>query len=252
MRLLGLRRKRLERAGVKLHHGVLAGLCGLVTIGLAAGAPEGGSVAGTVTFAGKAPRMQAIDMSKEYSCAKDYTGGTVPTSETVVVGKGNELRNVVIYVFAGPPEANRGAAPAALMTQKGCRYTPHVVAMQAGHEVKITTSDNAPHNVYLAAKTNRPANLMQLAGGAAIQQKFEKPEFIPVKCNIHPWMRGIVAVVPTPHFAVTGKDGEFKLPNLPPGKYTLKAWHESLGEQTQEVTIEGTESKTIQFVFHTK
>lgn len=219
--------------------------------GLTAAGPELGAVNGKVRLAGTAPKPQTIDMSKEYNCAKEYAGKAAPTAETVVTGKGNELGNVVVFVFAGPAEANRTAgSPAAVMMQKGCRYTPHVVGMQAGHEVKITTSDAAPHNVYLAAKVNRPANLMQLAGGAPIQQKFDKPEFIPVKCNIHPWMRGIVAVVATPHFFVSGKDGEFKLPNLPPGKYTIKAWHETLGEQTQEVVIDGAETKSIEFVFH--
>lgn len=224
----------------------------MVVVSLTKGGPESGGITGKVTFEGVPPRAQTIDMSKEYNCAKEYEGKPAPTGETIVTGKGNELGNVVVFVFAGPAEANRGAAPAALMTQKGCRYTPHVVAMQAGREIKITTSDSAPHNVYLSAKANRPANLMQPAGGAPIVQKYDKPEFIPVKCNIHPWMRGTVAVVATPHFAVTGRDGEFKLPNLPPGKYTIKAWHESLGEQTQEVTIDGTETKNLDFVFKRK
>jgi len=248
-----LGRAKFWRDALRLRQIVLVGVGFLGAAGWTTGGPEVGGISGNVTFTGTAPRMQAIDMSKEYNCAKEYAGGATPTSETVVVGKENELRNVVVFVFAGPAEANRtaGAAPA-VMTQKGCRYAPHVVAVQAGKEVKITTSDNAPHNVYLAAKVNRPANLMQTAGGAPIQQKFDKPEFIPVKCNIHPWMRGIVAVVATPHYAVTGKDGEFKLPNLPPGKYTIKAWHETLGEQTQEVTIDGTETKIIEFVFKAK
>ena len=87
------------------------------------------------------------------------------------------------------------------------------------------------------------------AGAPAITEKYEQAEFIPVKCNVHPWMHGTLAVMPNSHYAVTGAGGSFSLPNLPPGKYTVTAWHESFGAQSQDVTIAGTETHTINFVF---
>ena len=73
-----------------------------------------------------------------------------------------------------------------------------------------------------------------------------------MKCNVHPWMHGNFAVLKNSHFAVTGDGGSFTLTDLPPGKYTITAWHESYGDQSQEVTITGSETKTVNFVFKAK
>ena len=73
-----------------------------------------------------------------------------------------------------------------------------------------------------------------------------------MKCNIHPWMSGQFAVLKNSHYAISSGGGGFSLPNLPPGKYTVTAWHESYGDQSMEVTIAGTETKTVNFVFKAK
>ena len=75
---------------------------------------------------------------------------------------------------------------------------------------------------------------------------------IPVKCNFHPWMHSTFAVLKNSHYAVTGDGGTFSLANLPPGTYTITAWHESYGDQLQQVTISGNETKTVNFVFKVK
>jgi hypothetical protein len=102
------------------------------------------------------------------------------------------------------------------------------------------------------AKVNHEWNKSQPPGTPPFSEKFDKPEFIPVKCNIHPWMHSSFAVLKNSHYAVSSGDGGFTLPNLPPGKYTVTAWHESYGEQTQDVTVSGSETKTINFVFKAK
>jgi plastocyanin len=211
--------------------------------------PAGGSVSGKITYEGTPAKMKPIDMSKEPSCAKMYP--TPPMNESVVTGAGNSLENVVVYISAGAPD---DAAPstAAVFTQKGCRYIPHVLAFQVNQELKIQNEDQTSHNIHPLPKLNREWNKSQPPGTPPISEKYDKAEIFPVKCNVHPWMHGNFAVLKNSHFAVTGDGGSFTLANLPPGKYTITAWHESYGDQSQEVTISGSETKTVNFVFKAK
>ena len=214
-----------------------------------AGPPAGGSISGKVTYEGTPAKMKPIDMSKEPSCAKMYT--TPQLAETVVTGAGNSLENVVVYISAGAPD-DPAPSTAAVFNQKGCRYIPHVLAFQVNQELKIQNEDQTSHNIHPLPKINREWNKSQPPGTPAISEKYDKAEIFPVKCNVHPWMHGNFAVLKNSHFAVTGDGGGFSLPNLPPGKYTVTAWHESYGDQSQEVTVSGSETKTVNFVFKAK
>src|ERR1700722_11795086 len=211
--------------------------------------PSGGAVSGKITYEGTPAKQKPIDMSKEPSCAKQYT--TPATTETVVTGPNNALENVVVYISQGAPDE---AAPskAAVFTQKGCRYLPHVLAFQVNQELNVLNEDQTSHNIHPLPKTNREWNKSQPPGSPPIVDKYDKPEMIAVKCNIHPWMHGTFAVLKNSHYAISGQDGGFTLPNLPPGKYTVTAFHESYGDQSQEVTISGSETKTVSFTFKAK
>jgi plastocyanin len=232
-----------------IKHVVLAGMAMLGASALAFAGPSGGTISGKVTYEGTPAKMKPIDMSKEPSCAKMYT--TPPLAQTVETGAGNTLADVVVYVSAGAPD---DAAPssAAVFTQKGCRYIPHTLAFQVNQEIKITNEDQTSHNIHPLPKLNREWNKSQPPGSPPITEKYDKAEFIPVKCNIHPWMHGNFAVLKNSHFSVSNESGEFSIANLPPGKYTITAWQESYGEQTQDVTINGTETKTVTFTFKAK
>ena len=209
----------------------------------------GGTVSGKVTYEGTPAKPKPIDMSKEPSCAKQHA--TPITTETVVTGPSNSLENVVVYISAGAPDDAPPSEPATF-DQKGCQYIPHVLAFQVNQQLKVVNDDQTSHNIHPLAKINREWNKSQPPGTPPILDKYDKPEFIPVKCNVHPWMHGTFAVLKNSHHAISGQDGGFSLPNLPAGKYTVTAWHESYGEQTQEVTISGSETKTINFVFKAK
>ena len=215
--------------------------------GPAAPAPRAaGSVSGTVTFTGTPPKMKPIDMSKEPSCASQHA--TPVTTQNVVTGPGNSLQYVVVYVSAGDP----GGAPATETVrydQKGCQYLPHVAVLEANQPLEIYNDDQTSHNIHPLATTNAEWNKSQPPGAPPIHTSYAKPEFIPVKCNVHPWMHGYFAVLATARHAVSGADGKFNLTGLPPGKYTLTAWHEKFGTQTQDVTITGSETATANFVF---
>src|SRR5215472_9781972 len=236
---------------MRMKHIFMSGLVLVAASGVAVAGPKpaGGTISGKVTYEGTPAKMKSIDMSKEPSCAKMYT--TPPVAESVVTGAGNSLQDVVVYISAGAPD-DAAPATAAVFTQKGCRYIPHVLAFQVNQELKIVNEDQTSHNIHPLPKLNREWNKSQPAGTPAISEKYDKAEFIPVKCNVHPWMHGNFAVMKNKHFAITVDGGSFTLANLPPGKYTVTAWHESYGDQSQEVTISGSETKTVNFTFKAK
>jgi plastocyanin len=206
------------------------------------------SLKGAVKFEGAAPKPSRIDMSADPLCAKAHT--TPVTTEDIVVDANGSLANVVVYVSDGlTAGAFQPPQQAAVFEQKGCQYKPHVLAMQANQKLEIVNSDETTHNIHPTPANNREWNMTQ-PHGAPLEQTFARQEIaIPVKCNVHPWMRGYIAVFKHPYFAVTDKDGAFELKDLPPGTYTITAWQEKLGTQTQKVTIGAGEAKTLDFSF---
>ena len=234
---------------MKNTHVGAAALAALIVCAIAYAGPAGGTISGKVTYEGTPAKPKTIDMSKEPSCAKEHT--TPVTTEGVVTGPNNSLENVVVYISAGIADDSAPSTPAKF-DQKGCQYIPHVLAFQVNQPLEITNSDQTAHNIHPRPMLNHEWNKSQPAGSPPDIEKYDKSEFIPVKCNIHPWMSGQFAVMKNSHFSVSSGDGSFKLPNLPAGKYTVAAWHESYGEQTMDVTIAGSETKTVNFVFKAK
>ncbi|HTR22007.1 MAG TPA: carboxypeptidase regulatory-like domain-containing protein [Gemmatimonadales bacterium] len=225
----------------------LVGLLGSALLVLAATRPPAaGTVSGTVTYTGTPPKMKPIDMAKEPSCAKQHA--TPVMTENVVTGPNNALGWVVVYVSAGD-QGSAAATTAVRYDQKGCQYVPHVAVMQTNQPLEIYNDDQTSHNIHPLAKDNAEWNKSQPPGAPPIHATYDKPEFIPVKCNVHPWMHGYFIVLSTSHYAVTGEDGAFTLKGLPPGKYTLTAWHERFGTQTQEVTVGDGATPPVKFVF---
>ena len=224
---------------------VLVAMATTATVALRHPATRAGTVTGHVTFTGTPPKMKPIDMAKEPSCAKQHP--TPIMNESVVTGPDNALANVVVYVSAGD-QGGAAATETVRYDQKGCEYIPHVAVLQVKQALDIYNDDQTSHNIHPLAKTNPEWNKSQPAGAPPIHASYEKPEFIPVKCNIHPWMHGYFVVLQTPHHAVTKEDGSFSLEELPPGKYTITAWHERFGTQTQDVTVTAGTPATADFV----
>lgn len=208
-----------------------------------------GSVSGTVKLDGQPPKPHRINMAADAYCNSQHAGGA--NDLEVVTGANGDLANVVVYVKTGVPDQKYNAPKeGATLDQKGCMYTPHVVAMMAGQELIVINSDKTTHNIHPTPKVNRDWNKSQSAGQPNIVETFPREEVsIPVKCNIHPWMKSYIAVFKHPYFGVTGTNGSFDIKNLPPGTYTLEAWHEKYGASDQTVTIGPKEAKTVSFTF---
>jgi plastocyanin len=171
------------------------------------------------------------------------------TEEIEADSKG-DLENVVVYVSQGLGDAKFDPPQQpAVIEQKGCMYMPHVIAIRANQSLNVVNADATTHNIHPSPNNNREMNQSQ-PPGVPLTLTFAREEIaIPVKCNIHPWMRSYIAVFKHPFFAVTGKDGSFEIPNLPPGNYTITAWHEKLGTSFQRITVGDSETKTLEFVF---
>jgi Carboxypeptidase regulatory-like domain len=215
-----------------------------------ASSPSGGTVTGKVTYTGTPPRPRPIDMAKEPACVKMHPERL--TTEDVVTGPGDTLRNVVVYISSGPPDPTPVPATPVDFDQKGCHYATHVLVFRVGQDVSISNSDPLSHNIHPLAKLNREWNRIQLPDTPPFSYSYANAEIIPVKCNIHDWMRAYFVVLKTSHYAVTGEDGQFSLPDLPPGSYTVTAWQEVYGTHSQEITIAGGETQTVNFVFQAK
>jgi len=202
-----------------------------------------GTITGKVSFDGAAPVSKKIDMSQDANCAS--SSGDKMTDDTQVAD--GKLANVFVYLKGGPIDSHSFPTPSDAVTldQQGCRYHPRVIGIQVNQTFRVTNSDNTTHNIHPSPKRNEEWNQMQAQGAPPIEKKFGRPEtLIPVKCNQHPWMKANIGVLAHPYFTVSAKDGTYTIKNVPPGSYTLVFWHETLGEQTQQVTVAAKESKT--------
>ena len=196
-----------------------------------------GSISGTVRYLGKIPSKTKIDMSEDPACVEAHHGKAF--DESLVVSPRRSLANAFIYVKTGL-EGKRFETPSSpvVIDQNGCWFTPRVLGIQTNQILEVKNSDPVTHNIHPMAQINREWNHSQGAGDAPLGRKFTKPEImIRVKCNIHPWMHAFIGVVDNPYFAVSAADGSYRLPNLPPGNYTLAVWQETLGSQEKQVTV---------------
>jgi hypothetical protein len=209
-------------------------------------------VTGKVTLDGKAPEMKTIDMSGVPACAQLHPD---PVSEEIIVASDKgELKNVVVSVKKEEGQDLPGEAPKtpAVLDQKGCQYSPHVLAMMVGQDLLVKNSDPFLHNSHSLAEQNGTFNKGQpnVNDGEKMDPQPKTPETFRVKCDVHAWMSAYIAVFDHPYFSVTGDDGTFTIKGLPDGEYTLEAWHEKLPKQTQKITVkDGKTASPIEFKF---
>jgi plastocyanin len=191
-----------------------------------------GNITGVINFTGAVPALSKLDMSSDSKCQGENF------VDDVVV-KDGKLQNVFVFVKSGLPQANfETPTEAVTIDQKGCKYVPRVLGIQAGQPLKIVNSDQTNHNIHPLPRVNREFDDSQLAGQGPIIHKFKHPEAVfPVKCNQHSWMRAYIAVLAHPFFAVSGSNGEFTIKGLPPGEYEIEAWHEKYGSKILKIKV---------------
>jgi plastocyanin len=208
------------------------------------------SISGTITFTGTPPPPRPLDMAADPACAKKHS--TPALSEMLVLGKGNTMGNIIVWVSKGVPAGKTYPAPTTpvVLDQKGCQYVPHAQGIMVGQTYRILNSDGILHNVHSLPKVNPQFNKPMPPTLKETTTTFAKPEPIfQIKCDVHPWMSAYVGVFTHPFFSATGTDGKFTISGLDPGTYEITAWHERLGPQTASVTVGANDKKTQDFKF---
>jgi len=201
----------------------------------------------TARFEGEAPARKEYDASGNPECNTDTIQG-----EAVVVNDNGTLRNVVIAVQEGPAGLEASGDGSATIDQTGCRYVPHVVVLQPSGTLTVKDSDDGLHNVRATTPEGQQLFNKTTFQGQSVDveaSSFGGPGVYQLECNVHPWMQAWVYVSGSGRAAVTGETGEVTLSDLPAGEYTVEAWHEKYGAQTQTVTVEGDGEASLGFTF---
>jgi hypothetical protein len=233
------------------------GLCllaGLAAVLLWPGVAVAASVTGTVTFDGKVPALKPLAMDAEPVCHKMHSGKPVP-NEMLVLGSGNTMGNIMVWVSKGLPAGKTWPAPKTpvVLDQKGCQYVPHVMGIMVGQPYRILNSDGILHNIHTLPKINPQFNRGQPATVKEMTTSFPKPEaMLQVKCDVHPWMSAYIGVYTHPFFSVTSANGTYTISGLDAGTYEITAWHERLGTQTASITVGASDTKAQNFKFAVK
>ena len=207
------------------------------------------SLRGTVRFEGKRPAGKTVLMESEQACQELHK--TPVVYQSVETGRNGALANAFVYVKTGLEGKTFSPSEAAVvLDQRGCWFVPRIVAVRAGQTLTVRNSDPVSHNIHPHPHDNRDWNQQQPPESEDLRRRFLRPEvMIPVKCNIHSWMRAWIGVLDHPYFAVTGSSGAFAFENLPPGEYTIAVWHESLGEITRSVRVQPKEAAAADFLY---
>jgi len=190
-------------------------------------------------FSGKIEQLKPYKTGKY----KKVCGSDIPNESMLIDNKG--VRNSVISLHGKKLKKKSGEYK---LNQKKCQYEPHVIAIPVNSELKIHTSDPINHNIHTYSFENDPINIMFLPGQDAYSQEMEEAEIIKVECDLHNWMRAWIIVTPNAYSTVSDSDGSFEIPDVPPGKYELTAWHETLGSITKNITV-GNDGLNINFDF---
>lgn len=193
-----------------------------------------GTFKGVVQFKGKIPEKKIL-VKKGDGNVKDpavCAAADLVSDDFVVNDKAdNGVANVVIYLKKAPEGYKAGAVPAApaVFDQKGCRFEPRVLAVRCNQTILLKSNDPVPHNTNITPVRNTGFNqLIQPNNRNGVEFKYSKPESlpIPVKCDLHPWMKAHHLPLEHPFFAVTDENGKFEIKGLPPGKHMFTVWQE--------------------------
>jgi hypothetical protein len=214
-----------------------------------------GDITGTITLKGTPPKEKDITPLKDdANCGKLHSD--MPTTRFYVVGPKGELADVVVSLQDISGKSTGASAPAVVLDQKGCEYSPQILAVQTDQKIIVKNSDPVLHNIHdvpAAGSGNQEHNQAQLQGSPDLTFAFDKPEmFLKFKCDVHPWMFAWVSIFDHPYFAVSAKDGTFKIANVPPGKYKIQAAHRKAGTAAREIEVKEGEPAKLDFTLDAK
>ena len=202
-------------------------------------APGAGQVSGKVTLSGLAPKLAPLPVTRDIKIC-----GTSKPDESLEVGQGGGVKNAVLWIVDGPKPA-RPEKIKVTLDQKQCEFVPHLVALPAGATLEIVNGDKLFHNVNAREGDRNAFNYAMPVPNHVIPKPLKQPGLLRITCDVHPWMRAWVDVLPTSAFAVTDEAGSYTISGVPAGKYTLRLWHERLGEKEQEIQVKAGGTATV-------
>lgn len=208
-----------------------------------------GSITGRVIVQGKLPPAKIISMEADPDCQDLHPARIRDTR--IQTAKDGGLANVLVYLKSGVAKRNFMPAPSpVVLDQRGCQFVPRILSARTGQTIAVSNSDPVSHNIHPMPVNNRDWNQHQAPGSPQLERRFAHAEImIPVKCNIHGWMKSYIGVLDHPYSAITAANGTFALTNVPPGNYEIAAWHEAWGETAQSITLPASQSVKIAFLF---
>jgi plastocyanin len=202
-----------------------------------------GNITGVVRYSGTPPKARELEISKD----RDVCGAHPLYDQSLVVGKDAGISNAVVTIADVSKGEQLKRHENVKFDQKGCEYTPHVIAFPAGSTIEIINSDGILHNIHTESTVNPVVDMAQPGFKKVIKIAVAKPEAIKVSCDAHNWMVGWWYATANQYYAVTDATGHFTINNVPPGTYTLQVWQESLGTTRQKITVKPGVSTSTSF-----
>lgn len=202
---------------------------------------SGGAIVGRVAFSGEAPPPEILQVGQD----REVCGQTQAIDEVEVNSGG--VKNAVVKIV-GIEQGKQFDFPEAILDQKGCVFSPHIVLMPPG-KLTVRSSDPALHNVHTTSVKNTPVNVAMPRFKRSFNLLLSAPEIISVKCDVHGWMSAFIIVAEHPYYAVTDDAGHFEVRDVPPGTYTLEVWHGKLGTLRRKVSIEAAKVTEAEVTF---
>jgi hypothetical protein len=206
------------------------------------GVKDGGTVSGRVTFNGPAPAPAMLKVDEDVQAC----GGDRPSDELIVGGSGG-IQNVVLSIETIASGKDWNFPEEFTYDQKKCMFVPRIMLIKPNMAGAVLNSDSVGHNFHTISTGvyNINKKIQPNAKLVVTKDQIRRSGRVRAKCDIHSWMGGWWIVAETPYTVVSDKDGNFSITNVPPGNYTLKIWHEKLGESQQKIVVKkGEATKT--------
>ena len=208
-----------------------------------AAAAHGGTITGFVKLEGSAPKLPPLQIVKSKDVCKNVS------NETLVVGPGKGIRYAVITLEGVPASEAVEAEAVHELDNAGCRFVPHVQAMQINQSLVLKNTDPILHTDHAFFQGTQPQFNVGLYPGKVMRKPMVSPGVVKIQCDVHPWMSAYVIVTENPYHAVSDVYGEYQIGDVPPGVYRVKVWHERLGTQEKKIEVKAGATSKLDFAF---
>ncbi len=203
----------------------------------------GGVLVGKVTFTGTPPEVEEFKVPRNQNHCGDSK-----VNEALLIGPQGGIKNVVVTI-EGIERGKAFELQDYVLDNVNCMFVPHVQVVPLGQSLQILNSDSILHNIHASMDESTVFNLAMPLKDQMAAKRMKSPGVLSFKCDAgHTWMSAYVVVVENPYYAVTDESGYFEIDDIPPGTYRVKAWHEELGTEIQQVVISGGESTELSFL----